>query len=151
MDTWNNKIINQNLQGAHGRIDNRPQCATIDLEAPIAHGLPNPCIRCTFLDLLIWYQKYVWGLLFWGVFKIYYLNCKRYMLSLSFWLQVGDLGILFCLQEGGLGLLFCLQEGGLGILFCLQEGGLRHCNLITRGMFYPYHSDYKEFLICLLF
>jgi hypothetical protein len=38
MDTWNNKIINQNLQGAHGRIDNRPQCATIDLEAPIAHG-----------------------------------------------------------------------------------------------------------------
>ena len=38
MDTWNNNIINQNLQGAHGRIDNGPQCATINLEAPIPHG-----------------------------------------------------------------------------------------------------------------
>ena len=38
MDTCNNKIINQNLHGAHGCIDNGPQCATIDLEVPIAHG-----------------------------------------------------------------------------------------------------------------
>ena len=35
-------MINQNLQGAHGRIDNGPQCATIDLEVPMARGLPNP-------------------------------------------------------------------------------------------------------------
>jgi hypothetical protein len=44
--------FNQNLQGAHGRIDNRPQCATIDLEAPIAHGLPNRQSILCFLKKL---------------------------------------------------------------------------------------------------
>ena len=36
--------MNQNLQGTHGHIDNRPQCATIDMEVPMARGLPNPCM-----------------------------------------------------------------------------------------------------------
>ena len=51
MDTWNNKIINQNLQGAHGRIDNGHQCTTIDLEVPIAHGAwPSQSLPCASIN-----------------------------------------------------------------------------------------------------
>jgi hypothetical protein len=43
----------KNLQGKHGRIDNGPQCATIDLEAPMAHGLPNPWLSDNLLFVII--------------------------------------------------------------------------------------------------
>jgi hypothetical protein len=57
--------MNQNLQGAHGRIDSGPQCATIDLEVPIAHGAwPSQSligIFAHFGDLL---YCYLWLTLF---------------------------------------------------------------------------------------
>ena len=53
MDTWTNKIINQNLQGEHGHIDNGSQCATIELEAPMARGLPNPWLSNNLLFVTI--------------------------------------------------------------------------------------------------